>query len=52
MLCETPVYLEHCPVVLQDLLLHLHQLRYSFMESEELWGHLFLLVKSKSEKNH
>ena len=37
------LYLENGPVVLQNLLLHLHQLRDGFMESEELWGNLFLL---------
>lgn len=36
-------YLEDGPVVLQNLLLHLHQLRDSFVEGEELWGDFFLL---------
>lgn len=44
---ETILHLEHGPMVLQNLLLHLHQLRHGFMESEELRGNLFFLGKKK-----
>lgn len=41
------LYLEHGPVVLQNLLLHLHQLRDGLMESEELRGNLFHLQREQ-----
>lgn len=44
--------LENRSVVLQNLLLHLHQLRHSLMEGEELGRHLLLLgMEVKDETN-
>lgn len=45
---QAVLYLEDGPVVLQNLLLHLHQLRDGFMESEELRGNFLLLQRTQT----
>lgn len=46
---DNRTHLKHSAVVLQNLLLHLHQLRHHLMEGEELRGHfLFLYTTSTS----
>jgi hypothetical protein len=44
------VYLEHSSVVLQDLFLHLHQLRHSLMEGKELRRHLLFLGRERGDR--
>lgn len=50
--CYLEVYLKDGTVVLQNLLLHLHQLRHHLMEGEELWGHFLFLCRVRMRSTH